>query len=1512
MYYGIKPDLLIGHSLGELTAATISGVFEIEEALEIVWERGCFIQKVKTGKMLSIDIDFGILQSIINKKKLKVEISLHNSPKSSVVSGTSQDIDNFKVLLKERNITFKELKTKNAYHCHLMKPAAEKYVEFLRKKFGEKRKKSQIPFISNVTGKSISLEKIITPEYWGEHIYKKVKFSESISKILEDKKHITFIEVGPSNILKKLVNHHNLTNNQNVISTVRHPKFIESDVKVFYKALGELWKLGIKIDWKNFNSGDDDDDVFRVSLPGYPFKHRKCWGVNLNPLYVSIKKEEMIMKKLMSELSKKYKTKSKKNKIIKRVFLTGASGFLGKYILKYLKKNFETIYCLCRVNSKMLQILKKDEKKIKIILGDLSKPYFGLKKEDFEKIRNEIDAIIHCGFDKSGFKNYKKLYDTNVKSLFDIIKLACGYKPIYFISSIVVYGTSYPGALKNISTPRVRHSPNRGYAASKWVCDILLQKFYKNFVIFRPTMIIGSFETGEIVKDDFLGFLINVIEKVGYAPTGNKEIFEAKLNVINVDYVAQSIVKTLLIYKNNNNNNVRSIFDISYQNKSIEEIINMIGEIYKIKRCSLEKWKQKVDKLRVGDNLLFSLFYNFLTKRDNLILGRSMNDENFYKLIKSTPKPIDIEILRKYSNYPYILETYSIKNNYNNEEIEDLMEKVFCKVIGIDNFEKNWNFFEMGGDSATMMTCISILKDNGIILNMDDFIKNSTIESLSKIVKDQEYLDFDIPKEPCRLLPQQLDCLKLKDPDHNNINMFVRSENINLKILKAAFFKLIETHPSLKLRFYKKDKIWYQIYNKKNDNNKIFITIDYSKVSDLILHQKIIKKTSDHQTTLSLKDGRLLKIIVFKLKEGVYSILFICHKIIFDFTSLEILLKDLRRIYFALDNNKPFTNEFTKKKTHPLGRYAELIAKSESSESSDLYIKEEKFWKSQIPPLTKKKYNLTMDVKFSDQDHIIIDTKIKNDIDIEKFTKRVRINEKEFFLTAFIKTIKEFQTKYSDKENVYVDIVNYDRKVHQRKVLLNSTIGNITQTFPLYWNKLPKNLEEIMLSVKLKIRNVPNFGIGFRFLKKNQLLKEFKNHPLFCFNYIGKLETPQKTQFDFQYFIQSMSNKNKRHYLVNIFAGYTDSNLIIYIDYTKEKKILKGFKKLLEKNIKELIKFCSKDVQEINFDENENSRILKLLVNVFNNPKAVEDTLILRKQGKPIIWFFHPMIGYSGCYMNLARELNKIKSPVSVYGLNYPYLLDLNYTFESLEKMVEYYVKVIKKTQPNGPYYLGGFSMGGLLAIEACKQIKNVGKIFIFDPTGNKKIVYPEKMMIKKKKLKKEREEYLIKIARLEEFDELKPLVKYYKSSEKNLYELNHIFKIVDNMIKITTGYLFNGIIDAEKIIFLRVSEGLKNNLGYNNIDTFIEKFTDNWVSCFKTTPSCYTVIGEHNDIINDENSKKIAEIINYEIYEIYEIYQSDKGVKDCFNRELFMKKLKENAIRVNDTFLLNLIKNVK
>jgi malonyl CoA-acyl carrier protein transacylase len=266
--WGIKPDVVMGHSVGEYVAACIAGVFSLEDGLKLIAERSRLMQALpQNGEMVSIMASYEKVQSII-KLVDGVSIAALNGPKSIVISGEREAIKTVCTIFQAEGIKIKKLTVSHAFHSPLMAPILSEFEQIA----GEIRfSEPQIPLISNLTGE-VASDEIATPEYWCHHILEPVRFVTSMDTLAKLNVEV-LLEVGPNPILLGMGHHclHEHHGSRLWLPSLR-PK--QADWQQLLTSLGELYRHGVPVDWMGF---ERNYSRHRITLPTYPFQRQRYW-----------------------------------------------------------------------------------------------------------------------------------------------------------------------------------------------------------------------------------------------------------------------------------------------------------------------------------------------------------------------------------------------------------------------------------------------------------------------------------------------------------------------------------------------------------------------------------------------------------------------------------------------------------------------------------------------------------------------------------------------------------------------------------------------------------------------------------------------------------------------------------------------------------------------------------------------------------------------------------------------------------------------------------------------------------------------------------------------------------------------------------------------------------------------------------------------------------------------------------------------------------------------------------
>ncbi|MBL6449613.1 amino acid adenylation domain-containing protein [Fulvivirga sp. 29W222] len=276
MSWGIKPDYMIGHSIGEYVAACISGVFKLEDAIRLVVKRGYLMSQCADGGMLSVE---GIHEELLKQEIHAfsgVEIAVINTTNSFVLAGNAKEIDAINQHFIALGFETKRVKTSKAFHSSLMDEVLDVFEsEFNNVNFGL----PSIPFVSNVTGELITPEMSNDPKYWSSHLRSTVQFEKGMRTLRQMRESI-FIEVGPGRTLANYAEAiFEEAEQHKAISLVKHRKQEVNDQRYLLERVGKFWEYGVSVDWQMFFS--EEGKRRRLALPTYAFE-KNIFTTNFN------------------------------------------------------------------------------------------------------------------------------------------------------------------------------------------------------------------------------------------------------------------------------------------------------------------------------------------------------------------------------------------------------------------------------------------------------------------------------------------------------------------------------------------------------------------------------------------------------------------------------------------------------------------------------------------------------------------------------------------------------------------------------------------------------------------------------------------------------------------------------------------------------------------------------------------------------------------------------------------------------------------------------------------------------------------------------------------------------------------------------------------------------------------------------------------------------------------------------------------------------------------------------
>nr|XP_046228105.1 phenolphthiocerol/phthiocerol polyketide synthase subunit C-like [Scatophagus argus] len=264
-HWGVKPNAMLGHSVGEVAAAHCSGLLSLADAVKVIYFRSTLQSKVTGGKMLVIsNIDVSKVTSLLSHYSGRICFAAFNSPQSCTLTG---DADAIESLYKElstsangQNLFLRVLDVPAAYHSPMMDPILPEIKETI----GSLQVNDfDTELFSTVTGKKVQQGDFCTGEYWARNIREPVFFEHAVKSATKGKKNTVFVEIGPRRALQRNIME-SLGNDTIVLASAQPEKDHESIMSVVCK----LFELGVHVNWKSLYRGHE---TMPLPIPQYQF-----------------------------------------------------------------------------------------------------------------------------------------------------------------------------------------------------------------------------------------------------------------------------------------------------------------------------------------------------------------------------------------------------------------------------------------------------------------------------------------------------------------------------------------------------------------------------------------------------------------------------------------------------------------------------------------------------------------------------------------------------------------------------------------------------------------------------------------------------------------------------------------------------------------------------------------------------------------------------------------------------------------------------------------------------------------------------------------------------------------------------------------------------------------------------------------------------------------------------------------------------------------------------------------
>jgi acyl transferase domain-containing protein/thioesterase domain-containing protein/acyl carrier protein len=277
---GVRPSALVGHSLGENTAAAVAGVLSFEDGLGLVRLRGELFETVPPGGMLSLPMSSVDVESRLHGawSDLELDLATVNGPELCVLSGTDAALAELERRLRIEDIEPRRIPIRIAAHSRWLEPILDEFRGYLR---SIRLAAPQIPIVSNRSGRELTAAEATDPDYWVGHLRHTVRFADGLAHLLGGGPKV-FLEVGPGRVLSSLARQQpGLRGGGDAFGCLPHPEEGADDAGVFEAAHARLWAAGVRdpetgeaLDLRSLWIGAARP---RVPLPSYAFQKQPYW-----------------------------------------------------------------------------------------------------------------------------------------------------------------------------------------------------------------------------------------------------------------------------------------------------------------------------------------------------------------------------------------------------------------------------------------------------------------------------------------------------------------------------------------------------------------------------------------------------------------------------------------------------------------------------------------------------------------------------------------------------------------------------------------------------------------------------------------------------------------------------------------------------------------------------------------------------------------------------------------------------------------------------------------------------------------------------------------------------------------------------------------------------------------------------------------------------------------------------------------------------------------------------------
>ncbi len=645
-------------------------------------------------------------------------------------------------------------------------------------------------------------------------------------------------------------------------------------------------------------------------------------------------------------------------------------------------------------------------------------------------------------------------------------------------------------------------------------------------------------------------------------------------------------------------------------------------------------------------------------------------------------------------------------------ELESQLCQVIANVLQLERVGVNDNFVKLGGDSILSMQVVSQAKRAKIRIKVRHLFAAKDIAELATMAgAGKSRVKASSPAAPSEqvLLPIQQQFLAGLEgtKSHFNQSLFVNTPaQVQRDDVRALIGAIIKRHDVTRLYFTEANGQWSGHYFAEDQVSvdDYCHVVDMSSMTPEQAEQRISEVGRHYQSRFDVGAGKLLRAIYFDFGDTQSGkLLLLAHHLIVDGMSWRILMADLQMGYGQISAAQPLKLEEKTTSFAAWGAFLQQFAKSQS------FAQQRDYWQQmaavEVSALTSANASASerLPLQKYQQLHCSLD-KSETSYLLSMLPKLHGNEVNEILLSAVYLALHRF----SGAHRFSVMMEGHGREELSEQIDLSETLGWFTCKYPMLLDFDSVEVEGILLAAKQRCQSMPNRGIGYgllRYMLGDTSVADMGRNAALLFNYLGSFDQmfDEQSQFtlaqgDYGQDIDPQ-HRVEQPLVLNgkVWQGKLGFSILFdptaFTGYQAQ-----CFSQHLYDGLRALVEYCRVAMKQ--------AKTLDSAARGLGNDEFEQIVVPLSGSQAPLNMFCAPPIGGSSvAYSDLAQRLSE---QYRVFGLNYPGIVS-GMQFDSVEALATFYVALIKRAQPQGPYYLMGWSSGGNIAYEIATQLRALG-----------------------------------------------------------------------------------------------------------------------------------------------------------------------------------------------------------